>query len=66
MFLNIFIRFHRFWILNNIKSIFYFDVFNHGIFLKNLGMLHLFFPWTFWLGTQICNMTYEIFNDFFS
>ncbi len=55
-FWNKFIRFHRFWNLNNIKIIFYFDVVNHCIWKKFQECSTCFFPWTFWSKTQIWNM----------
>jgi len=62
-FLNTFIRFHLFWNLNNIKNIVYFDVPNHCILKKFQERDTYFFPWTFWLGTQIWNMIYDFFPN---
>jgi len=40
--MSIFIRFHKFWIFDNVKNIVYFDVSNHCILEKVLGMSRWF------------------------
>jgi hypothetical protein len=64
--MNTFIRFHKFWIFNNINYILYFDIPNNFI-LKIFLKCHISYSlWTFWLGTQIWNMISEFFLGFFS
>jgi hypothetical protein len=63
--MSTFIRFHRFWNLNNIKNIVYFDVPKHCI--KKMFQEHNinFFPSTFWSRTQIWNKIWKFSWEFF-